>query len=129
MSEAELKNMVEEKSGETIRNLISCEPEIETIQRLINKYIEEVETLSKGNIDLKAELVKVIEQYEEKATVLASMEGRSADLESQKQAQSISKKMIVDLLNQKIKAQEAKTKDLEKQFYKEKSLDLKSFIG
>ena len=78
---------------------------------------------------MKAELVKVIEQYEEKATILASMEGRSADLESQKQAQSISKKMIVDLLNQKIKAQEAKTKDLEKQFYKEKSLDLKSFIG
>ena len=37
--------------------------------------------------------------------------------------------MIVDLLNQKIKAQEAKTKDIEKQFYKEKSLDLKSFIG
>ena len=78
---------------------------------------------------MKAELVKVIEQYEEKATVLASMEGRSADLESQKQAQTISKKMIVDLLNQKIKAQEAKTKDIEKQFYKEKSLDLKSFIG
>jgi hypothetical protein len=33
------------------------------------------------------------------------------------------------LLNQKIKAQELTTKELEKQFYKEKSLDAKDFVG
>ena len=129
MSETELKNILEDKSGELLRNLISCEPEIESIQRLINKYIEEVESLSKKNIDMKSELNKIIEQYEDKATMLASLEDQVAGLESQKKSNSISKKQIVDLLQQKMKAQEAKTKDLEKKFYKEQSLDLKSFVG
>jgi len=47
MSEVELKNLLEDKNGELLRNLISCEPEVEGIQRLVNKYVEEVENLSK----------------------------------------------------------------------------------
>ena len=74
MTDTELKNLIEDKSGELLRNMISCEPEVETIQRLINKYVEDVENLSKQNIDLKQELSKIIEQYEEKAAQLASLE-------------------------------------------------------
>ena len=81
MTDTELKNLIEDKSGELLRNMISCEPEVETIQRLINKYVEDVENLSKQNIDLKQELSKIIEQYEEKAAQLASLENSVNQLE------------------------------------------------
>lgn len=81
MTDTELKNLIEDKSGELLRNMISCEPEVETIQRLINKYVEDVENLSKQNIDLKQELSKIIEQYEEKAAQLASLEDSVNQLE------------------------------------------------
>ena len=61
--------------------------------------------------------------------MLASMEDKTNGLESQKAANTITKKQIVDLLNQKIKTQDAATKNLEKQFYKEQSLDLKQFVN
>jgi len=31
MTDTELKNLIEDKSGELLRNMISCEPEVETI--------------------------------------------------------------------------------------------------
>ena len=37
----------------------------ETVQLLVNKYVEEIENLSKWNIDLKQKFLKIIEQYEE----------------------------------------------------------------
>lgn len=53
----------------------------------------------------------------------------SNSLEQEHQSSKISPKQIVALLNQKIKLQEQKTKDLEKAFYKEQSLDLKDFTN
>lgn len=92
MTEIELKNLLEDKNGELLRNLISCEPEVELIQRLINKYVQEVENLSKQNIDLKQELLQIVEQYEERAAQLAFMEDQASGLESQHKSNSISKK-------------------------------------
>lgn len=74
MSEDELKNLLEDESGELLRNLVTCEPEVEAIQKVVNKYVSEVEVLCKSNEDLKAELTKIIEQYEERATQLASLQ-------------------------------------------------------
>lgn len=42
MSEDELKNLLEDASGVLLRNLITCEPEVEAIQKLVNKYVDEV---------------------------------------------------------------------------------------
>lgn len=62
-------------------------------------------------------------------TEFNSLQEHSQSLEQQVAQTSISKKQISDLVNQKIKAQELTTKELEKQFYKEKSLDAKDFVS
>jgi SMC interacting uncharacterized protein involved in chromosome segregation len=96
---------------------------------LVEKYVAEVEDLSKSNAEAKSTLLQVLEQYEARVSEFKSLQEHSQGLEKQVQQSAISKKQISDLLNQKIKAQELTTKELEKQFYKEKSLDAKDFVG
>lgn len=62
-------------------------------------------------------------------TEFNSLQEHSQGLEQQVEQTSISKKQVSDLVNQKIKAQELKTKELEKHFYKEQSLDAKDFVS
>ena len=109
--------------------MISCEPEISTIQKLVEKYVSEVEDLSKSNAESKRALLTVLEKYEAKAAEFQSLQDQSKGLEQEVQATTISKKQISDLVTQKIKAKELSTKELEKQFCKEKSLDAKDFVS
>lgn len=61
MSEQEIQGLLDDQDGERLRNLISCEPEITTIQKLVEKYVAEVEDLSKSNADAKRALLQVLE--------------------------------------------------------------------
>jgi len=128
MSEQEVQGLLGD-DGEGLRNLISCEPEISTIQKLVEKYVSEVEDLSKSNAESKRALLQVLEKYEAKAAEFQSLQDQSQGLEQEVQSTTISKKQISDLVNQKIKAKELSTKELEKQFYKEKSLGAKDFVS
>lgn len=57
MSEQEIQSLLEEEDGDRLRNLISCEPEIASIQKLVEKYVAEVEDLSKSNAEAKRTLL------------------------------------------------------------------------
>ena len=50
-----------------------CEPEIETMQRVVNNEISQVEDVAKSNVELKKEMMEVIQQYEEKQAVFDSL--------------------------------------------------------
>lgn len=95
----------------------------------MEKYVTEVEDLSKSNAEAKRTLLQVLEKYEATLAEFNSLQGHSQGLEQQVAKTSISKKQISDLVNQKIKAQELTTKELEKQFYKEQNLDAKDFVS
>ena len=73
MSEQEVNSLLNDQDGELLRNLITCEPEIENIQKLVNVYIAEVENLSKSNSEAKETLGNLIEKYEEKVTEFNSL--------------------------------------------------------
>ena len=96
---------------------------------MVEKYVSEVEVLSKSNAEAKRALLLVLEKYEAKVAEFQSLQDQSQGLEQEVQQSSVSKKQISDLLNQKIKSQEQSTKELEKQFYKEKTLDAKGFVA
>ena len=128
MSEQEVAGLLGD-DGEGLRNLISCEPEVSTIQKQVEKYVADVEELSKSNAESKRALVQVLEKYEAKVAEFQSLQEQSSGLETEVKQTTISKKQISDLVNQKIKAKELSTKDLEKQFYKEKSLTGKDFVS
>jgi len=46
--------------------LISQEPEVDEIQNKLNQYIKDIEDLSKSNITLKQELIKLIDNYDQR---------------------------------------------------------------
>ena len=96
---------------------------------MVEKYVSEVEVLSKSNAEAKRALLLVLEKYEAKVAEFQSLQDQSQGLEQEVQQSSVSKKQISDLLNQKIKSQEQSTKELEEQFYKEKTLDAKGFVA
>ena len=103
MSEQEIEGMLKD-DGEGLRNLISCEPEISVIQKQVEKYVSDVEDLSKSNAESKRALLQVLEKYEAKVAEFQSLQDQSTGLETEVKSSSISKKQISDLVNQKIKA-------------------------
>ena len=113
MQENEITNLLED-DGMLLRNLFACEPEIEALQKMVAKHIGEVEELAKSNQETKQELKKVASQYEDRMVQYESLKQANMDLEQEQKVKCISKKQIVDLLNQKIKTVDHSTKDLEK---------------
>lgn len=61
MSEQEISSLLDEQDGERLRSLISCEPEVTAIQKLVEKYVSDVEELSKSNAEAKRALLQVLE--------------------------------------------------------------------
>ena len=65
MSNEEISKLLNDDQ-QWLRTFISQEPEIEQIQKLLNTYLTDIEDLSKSNIELKSELKKIVDQYDEK---------------------------------------------------------------
>jgi hypothetical protein len=127
MSTDELKKVVEENQ-EWLRMMASQEPELDAIQKKLHSNVQEIEDLAKSNKDMKEELLKLIQNYEDKKETYEVLQATNEALEADLKAKSITQKQIVDLLNKKIKEQELKTKDIEKRFCKEQCLDMKDFV-
>jgi len=127
MGHEEVKKLTSDNK-EWLRTTMSCEPEIEEVQKLLHKYQSEIEELSKQNLESKSELKKALDQYDDKLEIYQVLKAENKALEDDFKQKSVSKKKIVDLLNTRIKEYEMKTKDIEKQFYKEQSLDMKQFV-
>jgi hypothetical protein len=84
--------------------------------------------LAKSNAEEKQNLKVLLDQYNDKHSKQEHLQSEHATLNTEHQSVCVSKKQIVGLLHQKVKEKEEVCKSLEKQFQKEKSLDLDSFM-
>ena len=75
-----------------LRDTVSCEPEIEAIAKKVSDGQQEVAALARGNLEVKAELRKVLDQYDEKAVAHQALESRNQALEAELQEKGITKK-------------------------------------
>ena len=69
MDEDEIKGLIgdpQENENIMLKNQLVCEPEIEKIQQVVTRHIEDVEQLAKQNLETKQELKAVLSQYNEK---------------------------------------------------------------
>ena len=82
-----------------------------------------------SNAELKKDVLETIKNYEESNAKYCELKSQNQQLEAEAKSKEISKKLIIDLLKQKVSAQGKVTKEIENKFQKEKSLDVKSFIS
>jgi len=85
--------------------------------------------LAKSNAEEKQILKVLLDQYNDKHSKQEQLQSEHATLNTEHESVCVSKKQIVGLLQQKVKEKEEVCKSLEKQFQKEKTLDLDSFIS
>ena len=65
MDKKQIEQLLNEDE-EWLKMLISQEPEVDEIQNKLNQYIKDIEDLSKSNITLKQELIKLIDNYDQR---------------------------------------------------------------
>lgn len=65
MDDQEITSISSSKDDVLLKNLLICEPDIEAIQKTINKNIQEVEQLSTEVKDKKYELKKMTGTYQD----------------------------------------------------------------
>ena len=66
MSESQVKSLVDDKSGQSLKYQLFVEPEMESIQKKVNGHIKEVETLAKENEQIRSEMQEALNQYNER---------------------------------------------------------------
>ena len=107
------------------------EPEIEQITKVVNEKSKSLKDMAQANAELKTELTNRIEIYQDSLTLLENTEEENSKLQQEQAEKCVTKQQIVNLLSQKVKAQDLKCKDLEKQFLKKveptEPMDPKSF--
>ena len=64
MQNDELNKLLEDDE-EWIRMQLSNEPEIDSIQQILKRYVKDLEELSTTNTELKSEVLEMIKNYEE----------------------------------------------------------------
>lgn len=131
MPQDEIESLAQDEEGGNLRTLVVCEPEIEQLQKIIDEKSKSLKDIAQSNAELKTELSNRIEIYQDSLTQLESVEEENRQLLKEQAEKCVTKKQLVNLINQKVKAQDMKCKDLEKQFLKKveptEPMDPKSF--
>ena len=65
MEKDEIKRLLDDKE-EWLNIAISQEQEVEALQKVLNTYLQDIEDLSKANIEMKEDLRKLIDSYDSK---------------------------------------------------------------
>lgn len=114
MEDQEIDSISESKDNLMLKNLMICEPEIEAIQKTINKNIQEVEELSKEVKDKKYELKKMTGTYEDVEVQIQTLIVDNDTLKKDVEEKCVTKKQVSDLLTKKLKETHESSKTLEK---------------
>lgn len=63
MTKDEIARLLDDKE-DWLNMAISQEQEVEHIQKLLNKYLQDIEDLAKSNIEIKDELKQMLSNYD-----------------------------------------------------------------
>ena len=88
-SKDQLKAMLEDESPQ-LAILVSDEPEVSSIQKLLNQNLQEIENLANSNQDMKKEMVEIITNFEEQKDIYEVNQKQNDELEQKFKDQSIS---------------------------------------
>lgn len=126
-----IESLLADQENEKMRDLVMCEPEIESMQKIVNEKAKSLRDIALSNQELKTELANRLQIYEDSMAQLETVQEENSSLQKEQAEKCVTKKQLTDLLAQKVKAQDKKCKDLEKQFLKKaeptEPMDPKSF--